>query len=240
MYRVPAIAVLSAAAAFLPSLEGQMRTIQRPNVPARINVSPRFRAAQPSPGRFGVMNPRPFGRGALFVGTLAFRHHSRFRGFFGNPCFTDPFSNPFFCRHFLFRNRFLFTQPVILPYPVYTASYYQVAQETPSKVADREGDLALEVDQLREEVERLRHEEVSHAQARQAALQPRPSVEEKIATTILVFHDGHPSEVQNYAIVGPTLWVFTEQRAQKMSVSNLDVEATKKLNAGRGVDFRLP
>jgi len=55
-----------------------------------------------------------------------------------------------------------------------------------------------------------------------------------------VFRDGRRSEVRNYAIVGRTLWVFTEQQARKIPVSDLDVEATKKVNAGRGVEVPLP
>jgi len=81
---------------------------------------------------------------------------------------------------------------------------------------------------------------VSREEARQAALQPRPRVEDKTSTTILVFRDGRRSEVQNYAIVGQTLWVFSEQRARKILVSDLDLAATKKANAERGVEFLLP
>ncbi len=241
MYRALAIAVLLAAAAFLPSLEAQMRTMQRPGLTARISVGPRFRAVQPPPpGRFGVMSPRPFGRRASFVGPVAFRHNLRFNIFFGNTCFSGRFFDPFFCQQFFFRNRFLVAQPVFLPYPVYTAPYYQVAEQTPSTVAYRESDLPRQVERLTDEVERLREEEASREQARQAVRQPRPSVDDKAATTILVFRDGRRNEVKNFAIVGQTLWVFTEQRARKIPVSDLNVEATKEVNAGRGVDFRLP
>ncbi len=241
MYRVPAIAVFLAAAAFPPSLEGQMRAIQRPSVPVRTSAGLRFRAGQPPPpGRFGVMSPRPFGRRALFAGPVAFRHNLRFNVFFGNSCFTGRFFDPFFCQQFFFRNRFLFAQPVFLPYPVYTAPYYQVAERSPVATADRESDLAREIDRLRDEVERMREEQLSREQARQAALHPRPAVEDKPAPTILVFRDGRRSEVHNFALVGQTFWVFTEQRARKIAVSDLDVESTKEVNAGRGVDFRLP
>src|SRR6266849_602749 len=61
--------------------------------------------------------------------------------------------------------------------------------------------------------------------------------EEKTATTILVFRDGRRSEIQNNALVGQTLWMLTEQRARKVSIFDLDVEATRKLNADRGVEF---
>jgi hypothetical protein len=132
-----------------------------------------------------------------------------------------------------------------LPYPVYTTPYYtepyyQVAEQTPATVADREGDLFRQVDRLRDEVRRLREEQASRGQAPQAALQPRPPVEEKAPTTILVFRDGGRREIQNYAIVGQTLWVFTERRAHKVPVADLDLEATKNANDDRGVEFRLP
>ena len=85
------------------------------------------------------MSPRPFGRRAVFVGPVGFRHNLRFSIFFGNSCFTSSFFDPFFCQQFFFRNRFLFAQPVFLPYPVYTAPYYQVAEQTPSTVAYQGG-----------------------------------------------------------------------------------------------------
>ncbi len=154
MYRVPAIAVLLAAAAFPPSLAGQMRAIQRPSGPVRVNVS-RFRVPPPS-GGFGVMSPRSFGRQASFVRPVPFRHNLRFSISFGNTCFTDPLFDPVLCQQLLFRDQFLFAQPVLLPYPVYTAPYYQAAEQNTPTVADREGDLAREVDRLTDEVELLR------------------------------------------------------------------------------------
>ena len=239
MYRVLAIAFLLAAAALPPSLEGQMRAVQRPNVPGRIGVGSHFRPVQPPPGGFRMVMPRPLGRRGVSVRTGVFPNHFRFSLFFGNSCFTDPFFDPFFCQQFFFRNRFLFAQPVFLPYPVYTAPYSQVVEQTPSTVADRGSDLAGELERLTDEVERLREEQTAREQAR---LTPprRPSAEENVPSTILVFRDGHRSEVSNYAIVGQTLWVFTQQRARKIPVSDLDVEATKKVNAGRGVEVPLP
>ena len=47
-------------------------------------------------------------------------------------------------------------------------------------------------------------------------------------------------EVQNYAIVGQTLWNFSPQRTEKIPLSQLDLAATIKANDERGVDFRLP
>jgi len=33
--------------------------------------------------------------------------------------------------------------------------------------------------------------------------------------------------VENYAIAGQTLWVFTEQRARKIPLADLDIPATQ-------------
>ena len=94
-----------------------------------------------------------------------------------------------------------------------------------------------EVEGLKREVEQLREQEASQTQP---AVQVRPSEKENAATTILVFRDGHRSELHNYAIVGHTLWVLTEERARKIPIADLDLDATKKVNADHGVDFQLP
>jgi hypothetical protein len=57
---------------------------------------------------------------------------------------------------------------------------------------------------------------------------------------VLVFRDQHKLEVQNYAIVGQTLWNFTGRRTQKIALAELDLPATAKVNDERGVDFRVP
>jgi hypothetical protein len=181
---------------------------------------------------------RPPDRGGVFVSTGVFPNHFRLSFFFGNSCFTDPFFDPFFCQQFFFRNRFLFAQPVFLPYPVYTAPYSQVVEQASSTVADRGNDVARELERLTDEVERLREEQAIHEQARLTPPTRRSSAEENVLPiTILVFRDGDRSEVRNYAIVGQTLWVFTEQRARKIPISDLDVEATKKVNSDRGVEI---
>lgn len=58
--------------------------------------------------------------------------------------------------------------------------------------------------------------------------------------TTLVFRDQHKQEIQNYAIIGHTLWNFADQRTQKIPLSDLDLPATQKVNEDRGVNFRLP
>jgi hypothetical protein len=59
-------------------------------------------------------------------------------------------------------------------------------------------------------------------------------------TTLLVFKDGHRSEVVNYAIVGDTLFNFDEERTRKIRLADLDLAATREANDDRGVEFKLP
>jgi hypothetical protein len=59
-------------------------------------------------------------------------------------------------------------------------------------------------------------------------------------TTVLIFRDQHRQDVQNYAIVGQTLWSFSAQRTQKIPLASLDLAATVKANDEQGVSFRVP
>jgi len=68
-------------------------------------------------------------------------------------------------------------------------------------------------------------------------------MEEPVAvqpSTVLVFKDGHQSDVLNYAIVGDTLFDFEAGRTMKILLADLDLKATRKANDDRGVDFQLP
>ncbi len=59
-------------------------------------------------------------------------------------------------------------------------------------------------------------------------------------STVLVFKDGHHSDVLNYAIVGDTLFDFDAGRTHKILLADLDLSATRKANDDRGVDFQIP
>ncbi len=67
--------------------------------------------------------------------------------------------------------------------------------------------------------------------------------EEPVSTqpsTVLVFKDGHQSDVLNYAIVGDTLFDFSAGRTRKILLADLDLPATHKANDDRGVEFQIP
>lgn len=89
-----------------------------------------------------------------------------------------------------------------------------------------------EIDRLENEVSQLREERAARAHPGGNS-EPQPA-------TVLVFQDKHSEEVQNYVVVGETLWIFTEDHARKVSLSDLDIPATQKANGARGVDFGLP
>jgi hypothetical protein len=57
--------------------------------------------------------------------------------------------------------------------------------------------------------------------------------------TMLVFKDGQKLQVENYAIVGATLYDLTPGHHRKITLADLDLDATEKLNE-QGVSFQLP
>jgi hypothetical protein len=102
--------------------------------------------------------------------------------------------------------------------------------------------LQEEIDRLREQVSRLGAQQESQPRpAPPAQAEPEAPLKAEIhAETVLVFRDKHIQEVQNYAIVGKTIWVFDEMRASKFPLTDLDIPATTKANEDRGIDFKTP
>lgn len=67
-----------------------------------------------------------------------------------------------------------------------------------------------------------------------------PDADDRVTKTLLVFKDGHKIEATNYAIVGQSLWIYTENDSKRVPLSDLDVTATKNANSDRGVTFQVP
>lgn len=79
------------------------------------------------------------------------------------------------------------------------------------------------------------------AYAQSAPPPPRQEASSTVVpATVLVYRDQRKQEVQNYAIVGQTLWIFSPERTQKVPLADVDIDATQKANDARGVDFRVP
>lgn len=121
-------------------------------------------------------------------------------------------------------------------YDYYGPSYYSSqAYGVQNDIAQQQQD----IDRLEAEVARLREQKESDRE--RDAAPPQPESRAGVSSpTVLVFRDKQTREVQNYAIVGGTLWIFTEQRSTKLPLSWLDIEATSKANEDRGVDFQAP
>lgn len=192
-------------------------------------------------GHFGGMRSGPgFSRGSF---------HGPRTGFRG-PFLHDGLHGRFHTHRFGFRNCFGFRCRGF-GYPWWYAGYYDPWWWNDHSSYDddyyRNLAAANEMNQQSLEEQRMRREE--EANADQNLYPPRNSnaaaANDKVGDpiippTILVFRDQHKQEIQNYAIVGQTLWSFAPQRTQKIPLADLDLVATAKVNDDRGVTFRLP
>jgi hypothetical protein len=115
--------------------------------------------------------------------------------------------------------------------PTYQPSEQTLQQQNDQIQQDEISSLHEQVQQLQQNLNSQREGAPANS-SNQASLQSEP--------TELVFRDGHNEEVDNYAIVGSTLWVFNEQQARKIQIAELDIPATRKANDDKGVDFMLP
>jgi len=175
---------------------------------------PRFVTSPRSSVRFGTNFRRPFIGPRRFHNGFYFSSFAPFYfGYYGYPAYYSDYS-----------------YSTLDAYPGY--DYY--AAQSGNELAQQQQD----IDRLEEEVARLQEERESREVA-----DARPPAENRSAPstpTLLVFRDKHTQEVQNYAIVGATVWIFNEQRATRVPLSSLDIEATTKANDERGVTFRVP
>jgi hypothetical protein len=193
---------------------------------------------------FATRGPVIVNRGGFISSPLRVRFGTTFRGqfFFRDRFFFDRFHH----RRFFFAG-FPFWW---YGYPYYGDYSYPLSWDTSSSYdssraySDETRQLSQEINRLSYEVEQLRQEQEYRPSAPpppQPPAQPRPEAKpEPPRPAVLIFRDKHVREVKNYAIVGPTLWIFNEQRATKVPLSSLDVDATTKINDERGVEFSLP
>lgn len=169
-------------------------------------------------GGFGSGFGRPFFHGR-------FRHH---HGFFFGAGFGFPFFSyyPFFS--YPYDYAYYSVPAASYSYPVYDS--YNADQQ---RIEDR-------LDRLEDRIDRMRDEQRYRTEAE--LTKPRMPAQNKpeSQSAVLVFRDKHREEIQNYGIIGQTLWVFTEQRARKVPLAQLDLPATRKANEERGVDFQVP
>ena len=133
--------------------------------------------------------------------------------------------------------------PVVYPYPVYTypvmqySDYTQpeeeVAPPPPQPAQPVEVHIVVE-DKRAEQPEAVPQEQLAPPPVSAAAPAPQKP------PTVLVYRDGHREEVQNYAIVGQTLYDLGTFVAHKIPLASLDLKQTVKANEDLGLDFTLP
>jgi hypothetical protein len=161
--------------------------------------------------------------------------------------FNRPFSSPSFFHHRRFFRSWPYTgygypyysYPGYYGDDSYSADAYQnyPAGSYSGAYLDNSREQA-EIDRLENEVDRLREEREARENQSSGPAQARSKADAQL--TELVFRDKRTEEVQNYAIVGQTFWIFSEQRARKIPLTDLDLPATKKANDDRGLSFDLP
>ena len=179
---------------------------------------------------------QPFRSGSSFGGFRrpGFGHrHFGNRVFFGSvsPGYLGYYDYPYYSGDF-------YGTPDDYPtYDYYSSSGYSAQNDV---VQQQQAAQQQDIDRLEDEVARLREQRESEQDSGQAPAPPAESRSMVSTPTLLVFRDKHTQEVQNYAIVGGTLWIFSEQRATKLPLSWLDLDATTKANDDRGVDFQVP
>jgi hypothetical protein len=248
--------IILAFALLLPTLSAQnhgrgaspqgtapTRGFRTPSGPAfvpRSGIGPTFRSPTPCCGTFsggftfGVGSPRnPF-----YPPNLGQHHHrgglNNFGGFVGYPV---PYAVP------------------VYPYPYYgydtssqesqdTQAAEDVQQEAPAPTifenrARRAAPPAEPVttdsyaaDQDTDATSTNAAVVANNVQPTQASV-PEP-------TSILIFRDGHQLEVENYAIVGDTLYDLTPGHPRKIALAKIDLPATVEANDDRGIIFRVP
>jgi hypothetical protein len=122
------------------------------------------------------------------------------------------------------------------PAPAVSEPYYSEPQQAYSAPAGDQNaaDLSYQMGVLSQQIQDLRQQQA------QAAQQAQPAPAPMSAPVVLIFKDGRRTEIQNYAIIGQTLWVLDERNSTKVPLADLDLEATQRENRSRGFRFSLP
>jgi hypothetical protein len=211
------MAARSSGARTGPGFVGPVRPFVNPPVSgfARPNQFPAFKSSRPfvrSPRSIVVTPGLGFGGFGYGYG------YSPYYPSYGDPFY--PYSYPY---------------SPSSDYP-YSQPSYAAPQGPDESGAGQNDALSYEVGRLSQEVESLRQEQA----AQSMAPRPVPQASGPATPVVLVFRDGHRMEIQNYAIIGQTLWVLDETNSSKIPLADLDLDTTQRENRARGLRFSLP
>jgi hypothetical protein len=185
-----------------------------------------------------------FGRGGLHAGAPTFRENPGFRRGFGSG-FDRGFRRGF--RGFDNRSvvispffGFPFFSAGIDPFysgPIFTAPPFITPDQTIQSIGNQTGeDLRSQIGQLTTEVQQLQAE----LAAARGQSTPTSAAAQNAPAVILILKDGRRIEAAGYALVGSTLWILNAEDATKISLSDVDVDATQKENQNRGINVVIP
>jgi hypothetical protein len=98
--------------------------------------------------------------------------------------------------------------------------------------------MAEEIGELRGELNSLKSQVAEKVQETQTpATTSTPVSLPAEPATVIVLRNGWQFETTNYAIMDDTLWNFSAKPLQKIPLASIDISASQKANATRGVDF---
>ena len=138
--------------------------------------------------------------------------------------------------------------PPITPYylqPPYVAPPQIETTNTDLVIDDLQSDvrqLTDEVDRLENELGQAKNQPVQVIVPETPALQSAPeAVASRPPDTryTMIFKDGRRIEAQGYVIVGETVWIVTPEHSIRAALSDLNIDATRKENLNRGIDFPI-
>ena len=156
-------------------------------------------------------------------------HHFNFPFFYGFPYYySGAYFDPFYDEYWN-------------PYYSFGSYSYDPTSGTSgyTDLSNELGNLDAQVQQLRDENDSLQAELDESRRPPQSAVGPAIA-DSNEPRTVLIFKDGHRLQVQNYAVVGQTLWILSPARADKVPLADLDLNQTIKFNEARGVEFLGP
>jgi hypothetical protein len=186
----------------------------------------------------GVAMRRPSSNHVVITTGFPFHHPFGF-----GRCFDG-----FHCRNaFFFNNPFLFGAGFGFGYPYgyipgFDSGYYSAPAPQAAPVESNNGNdvqVAVALQRLSDEMESMREEQARQATAARAS-GASISARQPDGAATFVFRDGRRIVTQNYAIAGQTLWLLSEHTARKVSLADLDFQATDQVNSANGVDLRIP
>jgi hypothetical protein len=121
--------------------------------------------------------------------------------------------------------------------PIFRAPTYITLDQTTQSIGDQTSeDLRSQVGQLTTEVQQLQAE----LAAARGQSTPTSAAAQNAPAVTLILKDGRRIKAAGYALVGSTLWILNAQDATKISLSDVDVDATQKETQKRGINVVIP